>query len=165
MPSQTVRPYAVARRRPCTAGSVPASPPGKRMFRTLAVTGMLINATCLVQAQEIHQRKENQQDRIGSGVKTGSLTPHETANLERQGIGVESRETRPGSQAKRRQFDEQREEASQSPAESAEPQYLSRQAQRRASVNVGVRGELARTHRRNSLRRAMASSRIGRSAA
>ncbi len=65
----------------------------KRMFRTLAVTGMLINATCLVQAQEIHQRKENQQDRIGSGVKTGSLTPHETANLERKESAL-NRETR-----------------------------------------------------------------------
>ena len=30
----------------------------------------------------IAQRKENQQRRIGNGVKNGSLTPHETANLE-----------------------------------------------------------------------------------
>ena len=30
----------------------------------------------------IHQRKENQQDRIAQGVKSGSLTPQETANLE-----------------------------------------------------------------------------------
>lgn len=31
---------------------------------------------------EIQQRKENQQDRIANGVKNGSLTPRETANLE-----------------------------------------------------------------------------------
>jgi hypothetical protein len=30
----------------------------------------------------VGQRKENQQDRIASGVQNGSLTPHETANLE-----------------------------------------------------------------------------------
>lgn len=65
----------------------------KRMFRALAVTGMLISATCLVEAQEIHQRKENQQDRIANGVKNGSLTPHETANLEGKEAAV-NRETR-----------------------------------------------------------------------
>jgi hypothetical protein len=65
----------------------------KRMFRTLAVTGMLISTALLVQAQEIHQRKENQQDRIANGVAKGSLTPHETANLERKEAAV-NRETR-----------------------------------------------------------------------
>ena len=30
----------------------------------------------------IKERKENQQRRIGNGVKSGSLTPRETANLE-----------------------------------------------------------------------------------
>ena len=30
----------------------------------------------------IAQRKENQQDRIANGVKSGQLTPGETANLE-----------------------------------------------------------------------------------
>lgn len=35
-------------------------------------------------AQNIHQRKVNQQDRIANGVKSGQLTPHETARLERQ---------------------------------------------------------------------------------
>jgi len=33
-------------------------------------------------AQTIHQRKENQQNRIANGVKNGSLTPKETAHLE-----------------------------------------------------------------------------------
>jgi len=32
----------------------------------------------------IHQRKENQQDRIAQGVKSGSLKPRETAHLERK---------------------------------------------------------------------------------
>ena len=32
--------------------------------------------------QEIRQRQENQQQRIGNGVKTGSLSPRETAHLE-----------------------------------------------------------------------------------
>jgi len=37
-----------------------------------------------VLAQNIHQRKVSQQDRIANGVKSGQLTPHETAKLERQ---------------------------------------------------------------------------------
>ena len=32
----------------------------------------------------IHQRKENQQDRIANGVKSGQLTAGETANLEKR---------------------------------------------------------------------------------
>lgn len=32
----------------------------------------------------IHQRKENQQARIAQGVKSGQLTPRETAHLERK---------------------------------------------------------------------------------
>ncbi|MGA8143240.1 MAG: hypothetical protein WB987_05055 [Candidatus Acidiferrales bacterium] len=43
--------------------------------------------------QTIHQRKENQQDRIAQGVKSGQLTPGETAKLERQ-EGAINRETR-----------------------------------------------------------------------
>lgn len=35
-----------------------------------------------VTGQTIQERKENQQDRIAQGVKSGELTPHETANLE-----------------------------------------------------------------------------------
>jgi hypothetical protein len=65
----------------------------KRVFVTLAVAGMMLSAASLVQAQEIHQRKENQQDRIANGVKNGSLTPHETGNLEHKESSV-NRETR-----------------------------------------------------------------------
>lgn len=60
----------------------------KNTFLTLVVTGIIMSATSMVQAQEIQQRKENQQDRIGNGVKNGSLTAGETANLERKEAGL-----------------------------------------------------------------------------
>jgi hypothetical protein len=41
----------------------------------------------------IHDRKENQQDRIAQGVKSGELTPRETANLEHKEAAI-NRETR-----------------------------------------------------------------------
>ena len=37
---------------------------------------------------EIGQRKENQQDRIAQGIKSGQLTPSETAKLEKQQQGI-----------------------------------------------------------------------------
>ena len=60
----------------------------KNLFLALAVTGMMIGAASAVRAQEIQQRKENQQDRIANGVANGSLTPHETANLEHKEAGL-----------------------------------------------------------------------------
>jgi len=57
------------------------------MLLTLAVTGMMMTSA-VMQAQEIQQRKENQQDRIANGVANGSLTPHETANLEHKEAGL-----------------------------------------------------------------------------
>jgi hypothetical protein len=65
----------------------------KRTILTLAVTGMMMSGLALAQQGEIQQRKENQQDRIAHGVGNGSLTPHETANLERK-EGALNRETR-----------------------------------------------------------------------
>ncbi len=59
----------------------------KKMLVVFAVTGMMLSA------QEIQERKENQQDRIANGVANGSLTPHETANLENKEAGL-NRETR-----------------------------------------------------------------------
>ena len=59
----------------------------KSMLLTLAVTGMMMTSA-VIQAQEIQQRKENQQDRIANGVANGSLTPHETANLEHKEAGL-----------------------------------------------------------------------------
>ena len=60
----------------------------KSTLLTLILTGALIGATGLAQAQEIQERKENQQDRIANGVGNGSLTPHETANLEHKEAGL-----------------------------------------------------------------------------
>jgi hypothetical protein len=40
----------------------------------------------------INQRKENQQDRIAQGVKSGQLTPGETAKLEHQEAGINKEE-------------------------------------------------------------------------
>ena len=37
---------------------------------------------------EVGRRRENQQDRIAQGIRNGSLTPKETANLERQQTGI-----------------------------------------------------------------------------
>ena len=43
-------------------------------------------------AQDIAQRKDNQQDRIAQGVQSGQLTPHETANLENKEAGINHEE-------------------------------------------------------------------------
>ena len=40
----------------------------------------------------VHQRKENQQDRIGQGVRKGTLRPSETARLERQEVRINREE-------------------------------------------------------------------------
>jgi len=50
-------------------------------------------ATSLSADQRIAARKENQQDRIAQGVKSGQLTAHETARLETKESGL-NRETR-----------------------------------------------------------------------
>jgi hypothetical protein len=56
----------------------------KNMFLTLIVAGFVVSApgTGLAQEGRIQQRKENQQKRIGNGVKNGLLTPKETSHLE-----------------------------------------------------------------------------------
>jgi len=41
---------------------------------------------------DINQRKENQQDRIAQGVKSGQLTPSETSRLEHQEAGINKEE-------------------------------------------------------------------------
>jgi hypothetical protein len=46
----------------------------------LFATGFMMSG---LTAQEIQKRKENQQDRIAQGVKSGQLTAGETARLER----------------------------------------------------------------------------------
>lgn len=45
-----------------------------------------------VTGQSIQNRKENQQDRIAQGVKSGQLTPRETSNLEHKETGINHEE-------------------------------------------------------------------------
>ena len=65
----------------------------KNKLLTLTMTGILLGATGLAQAQDIPERKAIQQDRIGNGVKNGSLTPNETKHLESREAGI-NRQTR-----------------------------------------------------------------------
>ncbi|MGA2424658.1 MAG: hypothetical protein ABSG07_11685 [Terriglobales bacterium] len=43
---------------------------------------------------QVNSREENQQQRIGNGVKNGTLTPGQTANLEKREASVQNREQR-----------------------------------------------------------------------
>jgi hypothetical protein len=43
---------------------------------------------------EVNGREENQQKRIANGINSGSLNPHETANLERREASVQNQEQR-----------------------------------------------------------------------
>ena len=52
----------------------------KHFFLSMIAAAVL--TTAVTQAQEIHDRKENQQKRIANGVANGSLSPKETAHLE-----------------------------------------------------------------------------------
>jgi hypothetical protein len=56
----------------------------KRMILTMVTAGLIAGTTGIACADDIQQRKENQQDRIGQGVENGSLTPRETVNLEKK---------------------------------------------------------------------------------
>ena len=65
----------------------------------LAATLILSPMVVFAQAQAtttppptINQRKENQQDRIAQGVKSGQLTPGETSHLEHQEAGINKEE-------------------------------------------------------------------------
>jgi len=76
----------------------------------LAVAGLLISGSASAQTStasgagpgvvdpghprvnEVNQRQENQQQRIGNGVKNGTLTPQETSNLEKREASVQKRE-------------------------------------------------------------------------
>lgn len=51
------------------------------MKRTM-IGMMMLASVCFAQDPKLPARKENQQDRISNGVKSGSLTPRETARLE-----------------------------------------------------------------------------------
>jgi hypothetical protein len=61
----------------------------------LAATLILSPAAIFAQAPSsatINQRKENQQDRIAQGVKSGQLTAGETSHLEHQEAGINKEE-------------------------------------------------------------------------
>ncbi|MGA2601161.1 MAG: hypothetical protein ABSH09_29695 [Bryobacteraceae bacterium] len=59
----------------------------KRFVLSVVSAGFLLASTGVLHADEkIAQRKENQQDRIAQGVKSGSLTPKETGNLEHKEV-------------------------------------------------------------------------------
>jgi hypothetical protein len=72
---------------------------GREMIMKLSLKPILLSGALALmlpaaaQAQTIHQRKENQQDRIAQGVKSGELTPRETARLEHKEAKL-NRETR-----------------------------------------------------------------------
>jgi uncharacterized protein YjbJ (UPF0337 family) len=46
------------------------------------MAGVMLAGSLAFAQNKVNDRKENQQDRIAQGVKSGSLTPKETAHLE-----------------------------------------------------------------------------------
>lgn len=68
----------------------------KTTFRTLGslicISALSSATASIAGAGEIQERKENQQQRIGQGVKSGQLTAGETANLERKEAGLNHEE-------------------------------------------------------------------------
>jgi hypothetical protein len=65
----------------------------KFAYLALALTFALPAASVLAQSNAtIDQRKENQQDRIAQGVKSGQLTAGETAHLEKQEAAINHEE-------------------------------------------------------------------------
>lgn len=64
-------------------------------MKTMLLSGALAACILPAAAQErtIHERKENQQARIAQGVRSGQLTPRETARVEHKEAKL-NRETR-----------------------------------------------------------------------
>jgi hypothetical protein len=46
------------------------------------IVSMMLAGSLAFAQNKVDDRKENQQDRIANGVKSGALTPHETSKLE-----------------------------------------------------------------------------------
>ncbi len=66
----------------------------KRLAMNLMLGALLSGTATLALAQnEVNDRERNQQERIGQGVQSGSLTAGETAHLEKQEAGI-NREVR-----------------------------------------------------------------------
>jgi hypothetical protein len=59
------------------------------LIATLSLTTAVLSAQT---SQEINQRKENQQDRIAQGVKSGQLTAGETSHIEHQESAINHEE-------------------------------------------------------------------------
>jgi len=61
----------------------------KRIVVSMMMGALMLGGVSNVLAQnEINQRQRNQQQRIGEGVENGSLTPGETAHLEKQEAAI-----------------------------------------------------------------------------
>ena len=65
----------------------------KHLAMSMVMGAMLLGAVTAALAQDapkgtINQRQRNQQKRIGEGVENGSLTPAETARLEKQEAAI-----------------------------------------------------------------------------
>lgn len=58
----------------------------------LSAAALIALCAPLTFAQNINQRKVNQQDRIANGVKSGQLTPRETGHLEHQQASINHEE-------------------------------------------------------------------------
>ena len=56
--------------------------------KLFGATALVVGLTGAAWAGEIQERKENQQDRIAQGVKSGQLTAGETARLETKEAGL-----------------------------------------------------------------------------
>ena len=55
---------------------------------TLSAAALVLAGAAFGQTSEHKQRSDNQQDRVAQGVKSGQLTPRETANLEKKEAGI-----------------------------------------------------------------------------
>ncbi|HVO13195.1 MAG TPA: hypothetical protein VMX54_20805 [Vicinamibacteria bacterium] len=61
---------------------------GKSAVSLAGAAALVVGLTGAAWAQEIQERRENQQDRIAQGIKSGQLTAGETARLERREAGL-----------------------------------------------------------------------------
>jgi hypothetical protein len=64
----------------------------KAILHSAVIIGLAVPAAFAGQGGTINDRKENQQDRIASGVKSGQLTAGETANLETKETAINKEE-------------------------------------------------------------------------
>jgi len=64
------------------------------MKLSLVATALLALTSTVAMAQTINQRKVDQQDRIAQGIRSGQLTPRETANLEGREASINGEEYR-----------------------------------------------------------------------